>query len=105
LLRTRHGASALEINFRFRRIRRRRFKSDFSGNAIDLSLEPGGLRAGAQSRRAIALQPVRADPPVVSALDPPMPASVPPPASAEDAKSSGPYWTSLRSHPIAGSPV
>ena len=112
---------------------------------------PGGLRAGAQSRRAIALQPVRADPPVVSALDPPMPASVPPPASAplpvpassepketavfapvargpgapsaalvpplltaasvpppasaEDAKSSGPYWTSLRSHPIAGSPV
>jgi hypothetical protein len=43
---------------------------------------PGGLRAGAQSRRAIALQPVRADPPVVSALDPPMPASVPPPASA-----------------------
>jgi hypothetical protein len=82
LLRTRHGASALEINFRFRRIRRRRFKSDFSGNAIDLSLEPGGLRAGAESRRAIALQPVRADPPVVSALDPPMPASVPPPASA-----------------------
>jgi hypothetical protein len=49
LLLTRYGKRTLEIRFRFPPIRLRRFKYDFSGNAIDLSLEPpfpGCLNSG-----------------------------------------------------------